>query len=62
MHIVTKTEATLREWIREHRVTWELGPWKDMVGHGPVAAFHRRPAQLGVQPDRWANKTSMEGR
>ncbi len=37
MPAVSETEATLREWIREHKVTWELGPWKEMVAHGPVA-------------------------
>jgi hypothetical protein len=37
MHTATETEAPLREWVREHKVTWELGPWKEMVGHGAVA-------------------------
>ncbi len=28
---------TLREWVREHKVTWELGPWHEMVDHHVAA-------------------------
>ena len=30
-------EATLREWVRQHRVTWELGPWQEIVEHAPAS-------------------------
>ena len=29
--------TTLREWVREHKVTWELGPWHEMVDHHATA-------------------------
>jgi len=29
-------EATLKDCVRRHRVTWELGPWQEMVGHRPA--------------------------
>ena len=28
-----ETEATLQEWVRQHRVTWELGAWQESVEH-----------------------------
>ena len=28
-----ETEATLKDWVRQHRVTWELGAWQELVGH-----------------------------
>ena len=28
-----ETEATLKEWVRQHRVTWELGSWQELVEH-----------------------------
>lgn len=27
------SDATLAAWVREHRVTWELGPLQEMVDH-----------------------------
>jgi len=27
----------LSSWIREHKVTWELAPWFEMVGHKPAS-------------------------
>ncbi len=29
-------EATLKDWVRQHRVTWELGPWQELVEHRPM--------------------------
>jgi hypothetical protein len=29
-------EAALREWVRQHRVTWELGAWQELVDHRPT--------------------------
>lgn len=26
-------ESTLKEWVRQHKVTWELGPWQEMSDH-----------------------------
>ena len=26
-----ETEATLREWVRQHHVTWELGSWQELA-------------------------------
>ncbi len=35
--------ATLKDWIREHRVTWELSPWQELVDHRPATvAFELR--------------------
>lgn len=31
-----ETEATLQEWVRQHRVTWELGAWQELVDHRPT--------------------------
>jgi hypothetical protein len=28
--------ATLKEWVGQHRVTWELGPWQELVEHRPT--------------------------
>ena len=28
-----ESEETLREWILRHRVTWEIGPWQELVEH-----------------------------
>lgn len=28
--------VTLKEWVRQHRVTWELGPWRELVEHAPA--------------------------
>jgi len=28
-----ETEATLKEWVRQHRVTWELGAWQELAEH-----------------------------
>ena len=28
-----ETEATLKEWVRQQRVTWELGSWQELVDH-----------------------------
>lgn len=30
-------EGTLRQWVREHKVTWELSPLRELVGHVPKA-------------------------
>lgn len=27
------TDTTLKQWVRQHRVTWELGSWQEMVDH-----------------------------
>lgn len=29
-------EATLKNWVRQHRVTWELGPWQELAEHRPM--------------------------
>jgi len=29
-----ETEATLKQWVRQHRVTWELGAWQELAEHG----------------------------
>lgn len=29
-------ETTLKDWVRQHHVTSELGPWKELVEHRPV--------------------------
>jgi len=29
-------ETTLKEWVRQHHVTWELGPWQELVEHRPA--------------------------
>ena len=29
--------VNLREWVSEHRVTWELSPWQEMVDHQATA-------------------------
>ena len=40
---VAPTETALRDWIRDHKVTWELGPWQEMVDHHPaVVGFELR--------------------
>lgn len=28
-----EAEATLKEWVRQYRVTWELGAWQELVEH-----------------------------
>ena len=33
-----EAEATLKEWVRRHRVTWELGAWQELVDHRPTTA------------------------
>ena len=29
-------ETRLNEWVRQHRVTWELGGWQELVDHHPT--------------------------
>ena len=29
-------EVTLKEWVRQHRVTWELGALQELVAHRPA--------------------------
>lgn len=29
-------ETTLKHWVRQHRVTWELGAWQELVEHQPT--------------------------
>jgi hypothetical protein len=29
-------EVTLEDWVRLHHVTWELGPWQELVEHAPA--------------------------
>src|SRR3972149_5716673 len=31
-----EAEATLEEWVRQHRVTWELGAWQELVDNRPT--------------------------
>lgn len=26
-------ETTMKEWVRKHRVTWEIGPWQELAEH-----------------------------
>lgn len=36
-------ETTLKEWVRQHRVAWELGPWQELVERRPlVVGFELR--------------------
>ena len=28
-----EADATLKEWVQQHHVTWELGPWQELVEH-----------------------------
>ena len=30
-------EDTLKQWVREHKVTWEMSPLRELVGHAPKA-------------------------
>lgn len=32
-----ETQTTLKEWIRAHKATWELGPWQEIVAGRPSA-------------------------
>ena len=32
-----QSKGDLEQWIREHRVTWELGSWQELVDHRPLA-------------------------
>lgn len=31
-----QSNGNLGQWIRDHRVTWELGPWQELVDHRPL--------------------------
>lgn len=30
------SDPTVRQWVREHRVTWEIGPLQEIVDHRPA--------------------------
>jgi hypothetical protein len=55
-----EAEATLGHWVREHRVTWEIGPLQELVD--------QRPATVGFElrlfgrhdPDRQASPGCRE--
>lgn len=32
------SDSTIEAWVREHRVTWELGPLQEVVDHRPATA------------------------
>jgi hypothetical protein len=50
-----EAEATLKEWVRRHRVTWELGAWQELVEHRSVTVgFELR---LFAQHDPHAHPT-----
>jgi hypothetical protein len=36
MEETMEPEATLRDWIRQHHVTWELGAWQELVDRHPT--------------------------
>jgi hypothetical protein len=36
-------KAPLTNWVRQHKVTWEIGPWQEMVDHhATVVGFELR--------------------
>ena len=47
---------TLKDWIREHRVSWELSPWQELVDHRPATVgfelrlFGRHGPHSGAMP------------
>jgi len=49
-------DTTLGDWVREHRVTWELSPWQELVDHRPAAVgfelrlFARHAPHAGATP------------
>jgi len=49
-------EAALSEWVREHRVTWEIGALQELVDHHPAAVgfelrlFGRHRTHAQVNP------------
>ena len=49
-------DTTLRDWVREHRVTWELSPWQELVEHRPAMVgfelrlFARHAPHTGATP------------
>ena len=46
-------DTTLRDWVREHRVTWELSPWQELVEH--------RPAMVGFELRLFARHARFKG-
>jgi len=51
-----ESEATLKEWVRQHRVTWELGAWQELVEHRSMTVgfelrlFGRHGPHSGANP------------
>lgn len=49
-------EAALEDWIRQHRVTWELGPWQELVDQRPTTVgfelrlFAQHAPDAGAMP------------
>lgn len=49
-------ESTLKDWVRQHRVTWEVGPSQELVEHRPqtvgfeLRLFGRHGADVRPSP------------
>jgi hypothetical protein len=49
-------ESTVKDWVRQHRVTWEIGPSQELVEHRPqtvgfeLRLFGRHEADVHASP------------